>query len=243
MATSSIVREFDYFKIENEVNAALQAAADGKLLPKQVSLASLPLPCNPLTEKATKWAHDEEDPSIFAHSLRTYYFGTAIATEVFPDLGWDPQTFYLASILHDIKCTHNAFREADISFELHGGMAARDFLLDAGTASHVADTVMEAICRHKDLSYASSGFSPEAQMLRFGAQLDTLGNYAGLINAATISDVVHKYPRQNFNNRFADILVEEAHVKHYCTGVRLLKPGQTDSIRKNPVFKAYDHWD
>eukprot|EP00250_Pteridium_aquilinum_P028962 c38196_g1_i1 orf=242-979(+) len=241
-SSSSIVREFDYFRIENEVNAALQAAGDGKLVPKHISLESIPIPSNSLTEKATRWARDDIDPSIFIHCLRTYYFGTAIAKEAFPDVGWNAETFYLAAILHDIKCSPHAFKEADVSFEFHGGMAARTFLLKAGASSHAADTVMEAICRHKDSSYTSGGFSPEGQMLRFGAQLDVLGNYAPLINTSTIADVVHKFPRSNFNNIFADTLITEVHIKRYCTGVRLLEPGQIDSIRKNPVMKAYDGW-
>ncbi|KAI5084008.1 hypothetical protein GOP47_0000177 [Adiantum capillus-veneris] len=79
-------------------------------------------------------------------------------------------------------------------------------------------------------------------MLRFGAQLDVLGNYEPLIHPSTIADVVHAHPRQNFNNVFADTLIQEANTKRYCTGVRLLKPGQIDTIRKNPVMRAYDGW-
>ncbi|MCO5553097.1 hypothetical protein L7F22_006618 [Adiantum nelumboides] len=239
---AGIVREFDYFQIENDVNAALQAASDGTLVPRRVSLESMPIPSNRLTEKATRWAHDEIHPSLFAHCLRTFYFGSAIAREALPDVEWSAQTFYLAAILHDIKCSPAAFQESHVSFEFHGGMAARGFLVGAGAGAGVADTVMEAICRHKDASYTSSGFSAEGQMLRFGAQLDVLGNYAALIDPSTLADVVHSHPRQNFNNVFADTLIEEVHIKRFCTGARLLKPGQIDSIRNNPVMRAYDEW-
>eukprot|EP00249_Psilotum_nudum_P009479 c21960_g1_i1 orf=644-1396(-) len=232
----AIAREFDIYRIEREVNAALQAAADGKLVPRPVSLVSMPLPCSLLTEKASQYALDVVDPSVFTHSLRSYYFGTAIAIENFPDLKWDPETFYLASILHDIGCTHAAIRETRVSFEFYGGMLAHNFLITKGATKVVADTVMEAICRHKDLQSSSSGHSPEGQMLMFGAQLDVLGNYSGLINRHTIDDVVTKYPRDNFHNVFADLLLDEVNVKHYCTGVRAVETGLIDQIRNNPIF-------
>ena len=236
--------EFDYFRIRREVTDALQRAADGKLRPRHIPLSSIRVPSTPLTKAATTLAEAELPASIFSHCLRTYYFGTIIATDIFPDLGWDPETFYLAALLHDVKCTSHAFQQSHVSFELHGGMAARTFLVDvAGAPPRLGDTVMESICRHKDVDTGSYGFSPEAQMLRFGAQLDALGYYADLIHPDTVAEVVEAYPRLDFNTVFADTLVEEAHVKRYCTSVLLLVPdGIQTVIRRNPVFKAYDNW-
>ena len=237
--------EFDYFRIQREVTDALQRAKDGKLQPRHIPMSSIRVPSTPLTQAATKLAEVELPPSIFSHCLRSYYFAAIIATDIFPDLGWDPETFYLAALLHDVKCTSRAFRESHLSFELHGGMAARTFLVDvAGAPPHLGDTVMESICRHKDVDAGSYGFSPEGQMLRFGAQLDALGYYAELIHPDSVAEVVKAYPRLGFNKVFADTLVEEAHVKRFCTSVSLLAPNSVLTlIRRNPVMKEFDNWE
>jgi cyanamide hydratase family protein with HD domain len=148
-------------------------------------------------------------------------------------------------MLHDLKCTSAAFQQSHVSFELHGGTSARTFLADvAGAPTHVADTVMEAICRHKDTDPLSYGFSPEAQLLRFGAQLDALGNYSSLIHPRSVADVVAAFPRAGFNDLFADTLLEEVRVKRFCTGVILLLPGGVQTqIRRNPVMKEFDNWE
>jgi cyanamide hydratase len=160
---------------------------------------------------------------------------------------WDAETFYLASMLHDLKCTAKAFEQSHVSFELHGGSAARAFLVDvAGAPPRVGDAVMEAICRHKDTDPSSYGFSPEAQLLRFGAQLDALGIYAELIHPRSIADVVAAFPRLGFNDLFADTLLLEARVKRFCTSVALLVPGPGGvqaQIRRNPAMKEFDGWE
>ena len=53
-------------------------------------------------------------------------------------------------------------------------MATHTFLVDVARASpQLRDTVMETICQ-KDVDASTYGFSPERQMLWFGAQLDAV---------------------------------------------------------------------
>jgi hypothetical protein len=70
--------EFDYFRIQREVTDALQRAADGQLKPRYIPMSEVEVPATPLAMAATKLAEAELPPAIFAHCMRSYYFGTMI---------------------------------------------------------------------------------------------------------------------------------------------------------------------
>lgn len=247
MASSSevaLLKEVDDLnKLEKEVNQALQCASKGTLTPpKPISLASIPLPQTPLTEKATAYAKSWLDSAVFLHSMRSYYLGTAIATVNFPHWHWDPEMFYLSSMLHDLGLTSVAMEQTPLSFEFHGGMLAREFLLREGAPARLSDRVAEAVFRHKDNICETFGHSPENALLIFGTQLDVYGAFNPLIHADTVQEVVNGFPRNNFGNEFADLLIQEVTVKRFCTAAGSVQDsGFLSKIRNNAVFAKYDH--
>jgi len=247
MASSSevaLLKEMDDLnKLEKEVNQVLQCASKGTLTPpKAISLASLPLPQTPLTEKATAYAKSWLDSAVFLHSMRSYYLGTAIATVNFPHWHWDPEMFYLSSMLHDLGLTSVAMEQTPLSFEFHGGMLAREFLLREGAPARLSDRVAEAVFRHKDNICETFGHSPENALLIFGTHLDVYGAFNPLIHADTVQEVVNGFPRNNFGNEFADLLIQEVTVKRFCTAAGSVQDsGFLSKIRNNAVFAKYDH--
>lgn len=237
----------DLNKLEKEVNQALLSASDGTLIPpKPISLASLPLPQSPLTEKATSYAKSWLDSAVFLHSMRSYYFGTAIATVNFPHWNWDPQVFYLASMLHDLGLTSVAMEQTPLSFEFHGGLLAREFLLREGATPRVSDSVAEAVFRHRDNICETFGHSPESGLLILGTHLDVYGAFDPLIHAGTVQEVVNCFPRNNFCNEFADLLIQEVKVKRFCTAAGAAEDSGflnkifLSKVRNNTVFAKYD---
>jgi len=240
----SMLKELDDLnKLEKEVNQALQSASEGSLIPpKPISLASLPLPQSPLNEKATAYAKSWLDSDVFLHSMRSYYFGTAIATANFAHWNWDPQVFYLASVLHDLGLSSVAMEQTPLSFEFHGGLLARDFLLREGAPARVSDSVAEAIIRHTDNIWETFGHSPENALLIFGTHLDVYGAFNPLIHADTVQEVVNGFPRNNFCNVFADLFLQEVKIKRFCKAVeRVQDSGFISKVRNNAVFAKYDH--
>lgn len=233
----------DLNKLEKEVNEALQSASDGSLIPpKPISLASLPLPQTPLTEKATAYAKSWLDNAVFLHSMRSYYFGAAIATVNFSHWNWDPQMFYLASMLHDLGLSSVAMGQTSLSFDFHGGLLAREFLLREGAPARMSDSVAEAVFRHRDDICETFGHSPESALLIFGTHLDVYGAFDPLIHADTIQEVVSSFPRNNFCNVFADLLTQEVKIKRFCTVAgKVQDSGFMSKIRNNAVFAKYDH--
>lgn len=247
MASSSdlaLLKELDDLNtLEKEVNQALQCASKGTLTPpKPISLASLPLPQTPLTEKATAYAKSWLDSIVFVHSMRAYYLGSAIATANFPHWNWDPEMFYLASMLHDLGLTSVAMKQTPLSFEFHGGVLAREFLLREGAPARLSDNVAEAVIRHRDNICATFGHSPESAMLIFGTHLDVYGAFSPLIHVDTVEEVVNGYPRNNFCNEFADLIIQEVRIKRFCAVTELLQDSVfISNVRNNPVFTKYDH--
>jgi cyanamide hydratase len=233
----------DLNKLEKEVNQALQSASKGSLIPpKPISLASLTLPQTPLAEKATAYAKSCLDSAVFLHSMRSYYFGTAIATVNFAHWNWDPEAFYLASVLHDLGLSSVAMEQTPLSFEFHGGLLARDFLLREGAPARVSDSVAEAIFRHRDNICETFGHSPESALLILGTHLDVYGAFNPLIHADTVQEVVNGFPRNNFCNVFADLIIQEIKIKRFCTAAgRVDDSGFFSKIRNNAVFAKYDH--
>ncbi|GLJ24020.1 hypothetical protein SUGI_0457580 [Cryptomeria japonica] len=246
MASFSVLKELDDLNsLEKQVNEALLKASQGNLIPKPISLASLPLPQTPLAEKATAYAKSCLNLEVFQHSMRSYYFGTAIASQHFPHFNWDHHTAYLASMLHDVGLTYDAFALSGMSFEFHGGILAREFLLKEGASPSVSDTVAEAIFRHKEMihvdSSATCGHSPEDVVLILGTHLDVYGAFAPLIHVDTIDDVVTKFPRTGYVDVYADLLEEEVKAKGFCTTAQLVQSGFLDKLKNNPVFAKYDY--
>jgi len=233
----------DLNKLEKEVNEALQSASDGSLIPPNpISLASLPLPQTPLTEKATAYAKSWLDNAVFLHSMRSYYFGAAIATVNFSHWNWDPQMFYLASMLHDLGLSSVAMGQTSLSFDFHGGLLAREFLLREGAPARMSDSVAEAVFRHRDDICETFGHSPESALLIFGTHLDVYGAFDPLIHADTIQEVVSSFPRNNFCNVFADLFTQEVKIKRFCTVAgKVQDSGFMSKIRNNAVFAKYDH--
>lgn len=230
----------------NDLNRELLGLGVERLLalarggPKPVNISSIRVPDGELAEKATKFAFDAMEESLFNHSLRTFLFGEIIGTDQFPDWHWDSETFYLASIFHDLGLTTERIDSSVLSFEFDGSLEAHQFLMTNGCEKKSADIVFEAIARHTDLY--SLGKRTEATLLSVGATLDIAGMHAPLIHEESLKDVVAKYPRLDVCTKGAELLIYEVEKKnHQChfnaySDMGIIPQG----IINNPLFAAYD---
>ncbi|CAM6118855.1 unnamed protein product [Calypogeia fissa] len=207
--------------------------------PKPVSLSSIRVPDGELAEKATKFAYDSEEESIFNHSMRTFFFGEIIGKDQYPDWHWDSETFYLSCILHDVGLTTQRIDSSVLSFEYDGALEAHQFLMSNGCEKKSADIVFEAIARHTDVY--PLGKRTEGTLLSIGASLDIAGKHALLIHEESLRDVVVKYPRLDVATRGAELLIYEVEKKkHQCHFKAFIDMGIPQAILYNPLFAAYD---
>ena len=119
-------------------------------------------PLSPIVARAKSFIHQLLPPWAENHVYRTYAFGLVAAefagwSHSSPDevhgaekLGWDKDLWFLTAILHDIGWDSkvNLREESRLSFEVYGGVKARELLLEWGANGEVADEVCESIIRH-----------------------------------------------------------------------------------------------
>lgn len=119
-------------------------------------------PLSPIVAHAKSFIHDLLPAWAENHVYRTYAFGLVAADFAgwshskpgeehgAEKLGWDRELWFLTAVLHDIgwDAEGNLREDSRLSFEIYGGIKAREFLIGWGASQEVADEVCESIIRH-----------------------------------------------------------------------------------------------
>lgn len=63
-------------------------------------------------------------------------------------LGWNRELWFLTAMLHDIGWDDQENLKTRLSFEIFGGIKARELLMRWGAPQEVADEVCESVIRH-----------------------------------------------------------------------------------------------
>lgn len=117
-------------------------------------------PLTPICERAAEYIHALLPPWAENHCYRTYAYGLAIAdlsgwSSSAPEnefgaeeLGWNRELWFLTAILHDIGWDVQEVLKSRLSFEIYGGVKARELLMTWGASQEVADEACESIIRH-----------------------------------------------------------------------------------------------
>ncbi len=239
MRTSALTRELPQVPIPRliprllrlELAGALRrlARALGHRRPIALTPEQLEIPDSELARRATKLARAVEPDFVFNHSVRTFLFGVAVGHNL--GLRPDRELLYLASILHDVGLTPE--HDGEGSFELNSARVARSFLLDAGVDDARAALVHEAIALHTSAGIAGSR-EPEIALTHFGAGLDVIGVRREDVADATHEHIVTVWPREQFKERFTELLREQVTRKPNCHIAGPMKLGFDKMIRRAP---------
>ncbi|KAH8926762.1 cyanamide hydratase [Atractiella rhizophila] len=169
----------------------------------------------PLVKKAEAYVKTQLPLNVFNHSHRAFYIAAAIAEVHFPEWKWDPETFYLSCLFHDLGCTPDNLKATKMSFEFFGAFLARQWLLQEGAEQDIADWVAETICRHTDFVTAPAQIVVYGQLIQLGTITDNLGlpEYSKFINIKTIEGIVQAWPREQWTRGFYDAMELEKKLK------------------------------
>lgn len=226
--------------------------------PSPVLIASIPAPETPLATRIAAYARSKLSSDTFAHSMRVYHYGLAIAGQCFPD--WNitagskvEETWFLTAILHDIGTADDFLDGTKLSFEFWGGMHAHRILLqpELTTAEAEADgahgsakapveqaeSVMEAILRHQDITDKGK-VTMMTQLIQLATILDNVGGNAEMVNRATIQEVVKEWPRTGWSGCFSSTVKREKEIKPWAMVSRI--EGFEDMIMDNETMKEFD---
>ncbi len=236
--------------------AAASALRPATQSPAPIPIASIPAPNSPLVKRITAYARSKLGADTFAHSMRVYHYGLAIAGQCFPD--WNmaagsklEETWFLTAMLHDIGTADEFLDGTKLSFEFWGGMHAHRILLQPGLTSaegetaesrsiapvEQAESVMEAIIRHQDIQ-DKGRVTTMTQLIQLATILDNVGGNAEMVNRETIEGVVKEWPRRGWSGCFRAVVEREKEIKPWAMVSRI--EGFEDTIMDNKTMKEWE---
>jgi hypothetical protein len=157
-----------------------------------ITLASgVTIPDSRIAREATELVRDTENPLLFNHSSRVYYF--AAATGKREGLTFDPELLYVSAMFHDMGLTPK-HSSATARFEVDGANAAREFLRQHKISQQDIDTVWTSIALHTTPGIPQY-MHPVIALLTNGVEMDVLGIAYSEFSNSDREAIVAAYPR------------------------------------------------
>ncbi|PTB35342.1 uncharacterized protein TrAFT101_011214 [Trichoderma asperellum] len=200
---------------------------------------------DPIVAKVRSYAKEKLPIQTYNHSMRVFYYTTAIVKQQFPEHAetFSPSTLALVSLLHDIGTAEENLAATNMSFEFYGGFKAMNLLLELGASKDQAEAVAETIIRHQDLGTVGN-ITFMGQVIQLATIYDNvsdhpyLKNLTEIIHTKTLKDVVEAFPRQQWLGCFAKTIDEEERLKPWCHSTHI--PNFSDGIRGNKFMQQYE---
>ena len=180
------------------------------------AIAGLPIPQDPVSRAAWRWAHRALPRYLLRHSVRSYCWGAAIGAWE----GWtvDSRVLWCAALFHDIGLTSIASNT--MCFEVEGAELARRTLERFGMEAEAADRSAIAIILHMQPGVTLDD-GVEAVLLDLGTAIDVRGVDVGLVERVR-GTVTRKYPRGAFDRHFLRAIQRENARRDDCASAQLL---------------------
>ncbi|PHH90126.1 hypothetical protein CDD83_4443 [Cordyceps sp. RAO-2017] len=199
----------------------------------------------PVVANVYAYTKEKLPRQTFNHSMRVYYFATAIARQQFAEhaASLSPETLALTCLLHDIGTTDENLAASRMSFEFYGGFRARSLLLDLGAPADQADAVCETIIRHQDLGVDGT-ITLLGQIIQLATIFDNVGEhptvdaFAEILHKDTLEDVINSFPREGWLGCFANTIRKEIGLKPWCHSTHI--PDFDKKIEGNKLMKPYE---
>jgi hypothetical protein len=163
----------------------------GLRAPDATSLAfdALPLPDSRLARDAEGECRELLTPIMVNHSLRTFWFGLALAQR--DGLTLDREHLYVTSLLHDIALESP---DPKCCFAIAGGRRMQALALRADCDAALAETLGDAIAQHITPG-VDAGAGPLAPTIAAGAMLDLTGLRLTDLAPGFVAGVHRRHPR------------------------------------------------
>ena len=159
---------------------------------------ALAIPDSLLAKEATGILRAYSTDLLFSHSIRVYLFAAEQGRQ--QELRFDPELLYVAAAFHDFGLLKK-FSSANERFEVDGANAARQFLTTHNGPEEKIQTAWLAIALHTTPG-VTHHIRPEVALLYSGVALDVLGKGFDQFPSELRDEIVAKYPRKHFKERF-----------------------------------------
>ncbi|KAI5458774.1 hypothetical protein BGZ63DRAFT_466444 [Mariannaea sp. PMI_226] len=214
--------------------------------PEPITVDDIEFPSNdPIVAEVQKYVKEHLPAQTFNHSMRVFYFCTAIAKQQFPthQAKLSPSTLALTCLLHDIGTAEKFISATNMSFEFYGGIQALNLLQSLNGSKDQAEAVVEAIIRHQDLG-TDGTITFLGQVIQLATIYDNVGqhprvqgDYGKLVHETTRADVNRAFPRGGWEGCFAATIREEKRLKPWCHTTHILDFEHL--VEGNQLMKEY----
>jgi hypothetical protein len=160
--------------------------------------SDLVIPDSLLAKEATDILREHSTELLFNHSIRVYLFAAEQGHQ--RKLRFDLELLYVAAAFHDFGLIKK-FSSQNERFEVDGANAARQFLNAHNISEDQVQTVWEAIALHTTPGIPPH-MRPEVALLNSGVLLDVLGVGFDQFPVELRDEIVARYPRKHFKERF-----------------------------------------
>jgi cyanamide hydratase len=235
------IEKYGWTSVPRKVETLLkQSQASGPA--PSLSISSIPLPSSTLSKAVHEYAQKELPIETFNHSLRVFYYGSAILSYAFPS--WSTpsfnETYFLACLLHDIGTTDKNIHATLLSFEFYGGFLALDLLKLLNAPREQAENVAEAIIRHQDLGDEGT-ITRVGALIQLATIFDNMGGQPQLVSKDTIESVTKAYPRKKWSSCFAATIRRENGLKPWAHTTALGERAFPEGVESNELMAPYDN--
>ncbi|KAF2011246.1 cyanamide hydratase [Aaosphaeria arxii CBS 175.79] len=214
--------------------------------PSPLSIKDAGFPSDdPLVAEAQQFVRKRLSPEAFNHSMRVFYWGRAIATQILPTHAADLSltTWALTCLLHDIGTAEAYFSTTRMSFDIYGGIKALEVLKILGATTDQAEAVAEAIIRHEDMG-VDGQITFLGQLIQLATLYDNVGVYEGVegfgevVHERTKDEVNTAFPRLRWCEWFAGTVRREEGMKPWCHTTHI--PGFDKQMEANTLQKKWE---
>jgi len=160
--------------------------------------SALVIPDSLLAKEATDLLREHSTDLLFNHSIRVYLFAAGQGRQ--RNLHFDPELLYVAAAFHDFGLIKK-FSSPDQRFEVDGANAARQFLTAHEVPEEQVEIAWAAIALHTTPG-VTQYMRPEVALLYSGVGLDVLGKGFDQFPSGLRDEIVARYPRKQFKERF-----------------------------------------
>ena len=160
--------------------------------------SSLIIPDSLLAKEATDILREHSTEVLINHSMRVYLFAAEQGRQ--QKLRFDPELLYVAAAFHDLGLIKK-FSSATERFEVDGANAVRQFLSTHNVPEEQIETAWQAIALHTTPG-VTHYMRPEVALLHSGVGLDVLGRGFDQFPSELRDEIVARYPRKQFKERF-----------------------------------------
>jgi len=235
------IENYGWTAVPRKISALLEHSHASGDAPA-VAVSSIPIPSSPLSKSVFEYAQRELPIETFNHSIRVFYYGSAILQYAFPN--WSSpsfiETYFLSSLLHDIGTTDTNIQATLLSFEFYGGLISLDLLRSLGAPKEQAENVAETVIRHQDLGDEGTVTRIEA-LIQLATIFDNMGGQPQLVSKATIENVTKAYPRKKWSSCFAHTIRKENTLKPWAHTTALGERAFPEGVEGNSLMAPYDH--